>query len=110
MSSFGFDRERSGHGEHLLLAARERAGDLPPPLREAREAREGALEDVRERGAGVGRHAQVLHDREVREHAAALGHDAQAVAHEVVGASDPVIGVPSIADGAGVGRAGPMPP
>ena len=42
----GLGRERPGHREHLLLAARERARGLLAPLAQARELRERELEDV----------------------------------------------------------------
>ena len=42
-SSFGSRHQRARHREHLLLAARERAGDLVAPLLQAREALRTAL-------------------------------------------------------------------
>ena len=47
--------------------------------------REGVLLDVAARGPGVGHHPQVLGDRQVREHAAALGDGAQPGAGQGVG-------------------------
>jgi hypothetical protein len=65
--------ERPGDGQHLLLAAGQGAGQLPPPLGEQREVRVHAVElpavDVAE---DVGAHLHVLVDRHHREHPAAL--------------------------------------
>src|ERR1019366_4275382 len=72
--------ERSPDGEHLLLAARERARLLPAPLRERRKVLVDALEERLE-GAAIARaaaaarpEAEVLLRREVGERAAPLGH------------------------------------
>ena len=43
--------EGAPHGEHLALAAREGAGELPSPLAQAREEREHLLERRRDRRA-----------------------------------------------------------
>ena len=78
--------ERAADGEHLLLAARERAGGLTAPLPEDREEGEDALE-VRLHGgpvaARVGADRQVLLDGEAREHLAALGREAHAARDEL---------------------------
>ena len=74
-------------GEHLLLAARERARALPRPLLEPREHGEHAFE-VRlvVRAAVHGRaHLQVLADRHAREHAAPLGRLREAEPRDFVG-------------------------
>ena len=66
--------QAAGHRQHLLLAARHRAGQLVAPLAEAREAAVGDRPRRRaQRRARVGHHAQVLAHGEVREDAAALG-------------------------------------
>src|SRR6266508_4951453 len=72
----GIGSERSGHRQHLLLAAGHRAGELVASLAESREARVGDVLDGRPRPAGVGRHAQVVANREVREDATTLRHGA----------------------------------
>ena len=77
--------EAAGHGEHLLLAARQGAGHLADALAEAGEAGDGRLDDLARRHAAVGGHAQVLADGEVAEHAAALGDGAQPEPGERVG-------------------------
>ncbi|MCS6766214.1 MAG: hypothetical protein MO847_07255 [Candidatus Protistobacter heckmanni] len=73
--------ERAGHGEHLLLAAGERAGELPGAFPQAREDVEHALDVLRHAGfvaAQVGAHLQVFQDAHAREHAAPLRHHDQA--------------------------------
>ena len=72
--------------EHLLLAARQRAGDLLAPLPQPRELRERPGPRRRRTSVPrVGRHPQVLAHREVREDAPALGDQAHAGAGERVG-------------------------
>jgi hypothetical protein len=78
--------DRTGHREHLLLASRQRPGELVPSLAEAGELRERALAHVGERRAGVRAHPQVLGDRQVGEHAAPLRHETHAGARERVAA------------------------
>ena len=84
----GPQHERARHREHLLLAARERAGLLRAPLLEAREVAVHALQ-VRLHGvlvlARVGAEAQVLLGGQVDEGAAAVGHMGDAQAHDVLG-------------------------
>ena len=66
--------ERSAHGEHLLLAARERTGDLLAALFETREA----LVDVRNARfnggvrLGVSAHFKVILDRHLQKDVAAF--------------------------------------
>ncbi len=79
------DGETAGEREHLLLTARERAGELAAPLAEPRELPVGPLLDVIHVDAGVGRHAQVLADREVRKDPAPLGDRAHAEPGQRVG-------------------------
>ena len=67
--------QAAGDRQHLLLAAGERAGALPPPLGEPREERQHALE--RRLGAGArarhhGAHLKVLADRHGGEDLAAF--------------------------------------
>ncbi len=69
--------ERAADRQHLLLAARERAGDLGDALVEPGEQREDALEiarDHRRVAARVGAHHEVLAHAQAIEDAAALGH------------------------------------
>ena len=74
--------QHAGERQHPLLTARERPGDLLPPLTEAREQLERALESVGDatppESAAEGQR-EVLLDRERAEHRAALGrvHDAE---------------------------------
>jgi hypothetical protein len=77
--------EAAGQGQHLLLAARQGAGQLPAPLPQAGEQREGHLADPLQRGAARRRHAQVVVDAEVREHRTALADVAHADAGQLVG-------------------------
>ena len=81
--------------QHLLLAAGQGAGQLLAALAEAREAGVGDLLELGRRRlapAGERVHQDVLADREVREHAAALGDEAHAGLGEAVdrGAGDVV--------------------
>src|ERR1700682_97767 len=81
------EQARVGHqpardGQHLLLAARERPGQLPDALAQAGKEREPPLEvllAVRARAARVSAHAQVLQHGHLGKDAAAFGHvdDAQ---------------------------------
>ena len=70
--------EGPGHGEHLLLAARQGAGRDPPPLLEGREDVEHVAGDGSVRSA---RDAEVLLHRQRGEEAAVVGdeHHAGAV-------------------------------
>src|SRR5260370_18829973 len=70
--------ERAPDREHLLLAAREGAAEAPRAGRELGEELEHPGDGPRVRAAAAvrgGRH-EVLAHREVREHLAALGHEA----------------------------------
>ena len=69
--------QRPAHGQHLLLAARQRAGDLRAALLEPREHLVGvvhALLHERLVVDRVGAHVQVLLDGQLREDAPPLGH------------------------------------
>ena len=70
-------REPAPDRQHLLLAARERAGELVAPFREDRKE----LQDHRQRFAeprlalaGVGAHFEIFHHRHRGEHLAPLRH------------------------------------
>ena len=81
-------QQRAADGEHLLLAARERARLLAPPLGEPREIAEHALEVLPHRapvGADIGAEAQVLLDRQIGEGAAPVGHMRDAEARDRLG-------------------------
>src|SRR6267143_2191921 len=74
--------QRARNGEHLLLAAGERAGDLLAALPQARKAcvlRLGVAAAER-----VGAHGKILLHRELAENAAPLGHHHQALARQRV--------------------------
>ena len=76
----------AGQGEHLLLAAGHRPGELDAPLAEPGEAGVGQLLDLVEvGGAGEGDHPQVLPHGEVREDATPLGDRAHADPGQGVG-------------------------
>ena len=79
--------EGAADGEHLLLAARQRARHLHPPLLEAREGGEDALHVLGDPaiGAGVGPHLQVLEHGQAIEDAPPLGHMGDPAEHDVVG-------------------------
>ena len=83
--------QRSGHGEHLLLATAHAAARAVGHLAEVGEELEQLLGRPQRRGAAVGplaaglaAHLEVLHHREVGEHAPVLGHEAQAQARRMV--------------------------
>ena len=75
-------------GEHLLLAARQRAAGLAAPLRQHRKEREHLVEQAAAlffgHAVAVEAGAQVLHHREQAEDAAVLRHIADAAARELV--------------------------
>ena len=75
-------------GEHLLLAARQRAAGLIAPFRQHREIGEHLVEQraalVLGNAVAVEAGAQVLHHREQAEDAAVLRHIADAEAGELV--------------------------
>ena len=82
----GVGGQAAGHGEHLLLAARQRAGQLVDRApRAGGSGRRPAARRRPRRTPRVGGHAQVLADGEVAEHAAALGDGAHAEAGQRVG-------------------------
>jgi hypothetical protein len=76
------------HRQHLLLAARQRAGELRAALGQHREVPVRASQILGEAAAAatrVGAQAEVLLDGEVHEGAAALRHVRDAAAHHVFG-------------------------
>ena len=80
--------ERAADGEHLLLAAGERARPLATPLGEAGKVSVDALEhglDVGLVAARVGAQAKVLLGRQVGEGTAALGDVRDAQTRDVLG-------------------------
>ena len=82
--------QAAGQRQHLLLAARQRAGQLAAPVAELGES--GRRRPPRPQptaGGDPGRHAQVLAHGQVGEHAPALGDEAQPPRrHRVAGAVD----------------------
>src|SRR6185295_17254895 len=79
--------ERPPDRQHLLLTARQRAGPLLGPRGQHREVLGDHLQVLRDPvgvAAGVGAHAQVLADREEREHLAALRYVGEAEARDPV--------------------------
>ena len=80
----GVGGEPAGHRQHLLFAARQRAGELAAPFGETREARVRDLLDLVQGAARERAHAEVLAHGQVREDALALGHEAEARAGELV--------------------------
>src|SRR5207245_6222419 len=92
--------ERARDGQHLLLAAGERAARLLLALGEHWEVAVHALEVLRDTAAPaprVGAQAQVLLDGEVHERAAPLGRVADAEPHQVFRRA-PVDALPREAD------------
>ncbi len=86
----GAGHERPADGEHLLLAARERAGELPLPLLEDGEERVHALEVARpprarrpRRDLHVRAEEEVLPHRHRREDLPPLGHERAAEGDDV---------------------------
>ena len=79
--------KRAGDGEHLLLAARERAATLGAPLAEDGKDAEHALEVfVEMTGRGRGRaHLQVLQHRHAGEDAPPFRRMGDAAAHDAEG-------------------------
>ena len=82
----GAAHEGATHGEHLLLAAGERARHLVHALLEAREVLVDKLKRllVLGVGAGVATHVEVLGDGHVREDAASLGAQGKAALDDLV--------------------------
>ena len=72
----GFGHQAAADGEHLLLAARQRAGALRTALAQAREDRKHALAVLRaaRAGAPVAAEIEILAHREIGEDAPALRH------------------------------------
>ena len=82
----GAGHERPPHRQHLLLAARERAGELRAALVEEREEPVDALEVVLEVVlAQIRAHLEVLEHGHGREHAPVLGDDRHAEPDPVAG-------------------------
>src|SRR5262249_15872039 len=84
----GVAHERAGDGEHLLLAARQRARALVPALLETREQPEDALPRpcAPPRAAPrLARHLQVLAHGQIREDPAVLRHVADAASGHAKG-------------------------
>ncbi len=79
--------QRPGDGQHLLLAARQRARLLGTPIGEPRErlVPQGEIHVDLAVATHVGAGAQVVLDREIGERAAALGHLGDAEAHDRIG-------------------------
>jgi hypothetical protein len=80
--------QRARDRQHLLLAARQRAGLLLDALLEPREIAEDAVAlggDHALVPVGVGRDAQILVDRQRGEGAAALGHVSDPEPHDLLG-------------------------
>src|SRR5947207_571567 len=84
-------KEGSGNGQHLLLAARQRAGLLGAALAQAGEVAEHALHIAAHvgtgsaRGPGLRAQAQVVLGAELGEGAAPVGHMAHALARDALG-------------------------
>ena len=77
----GLAHQAAADGEHLLLAAGQRAGRLALALRKLRKQREHAIEILRLVGARPRQHRahlQVLQHGQRRKHLAALRHLADA--------------------------------
>ena len=82
----GIGHQRAADGQHLLLAAGERARHAARACRQRWEQLEDALDGPRLDGAAAvgGRGEQVLADGEVREDLPAFGHQAQARLRDAV--------------------------
>ena len=81
--------QRAADRHHLLLAARQGAGELAQPLLDAREQREDAFEILVKFGsarAGVSAHFEVFVDRHAREQPPRFEHRGDAAAHPLGGA------------------------
>src|SRR5438094_941350 len=78
----GVRHQRAGDREHLLLAARERNGDLVPALAQAWEERRHGVERPQHRqvtARPASGHREILAHGEALEDPAALGHERDAV-------------------------------
>ena len=87
--SLGSGHQRAADRDHLLLAARQGAGELLEPLLDAREEREDAGQIFVELGSAaprIGAHLEIFVDRHAREKAARLEHRRDAAAHPLGGA------------------------
>ena len=74
--------EGAPHGEHLALSAGEGAGELPPPLAQARKEREHLLERRRDGASPLGAakegaEPQIVLDAHAREKLALFRHEAE---------------------------------
>ena len=76
------------HRQHLLLAARQRAGGLGPAFFQGGEPREQRLEVAGDRGmvaAQIGAGSQVFGHRHLRKHQPVLRHQGDAAADDAIG-------------------------
>ncbi len=87
----GIGRQRPGHGEHALLAARQRARQLLAPAGQRGEPLEGrsSTQATLQPGPAERVHEQVLRDRQVREDRSALGDHADAGPGQLLGGVPP---------------------
>ena len=79
--------QRAPHGQHLLLAAGKRAGQLRAPLAQAGKEREDALQVLCDGGLVVARegaHFEVFHDGQHGKHVPAFGHQHDAFFDDAV--------------------------
>ncbi len=82
---FRVAHQRAADGEHLLLAAGERAGGLLHAFFQPRENRENVIAVLRvQRGVvlQIGAHREILVDGEIRENHPALRHMAKSARHD----------------------------
>ena len=80
--------QRARHRDHLLLASRQRTGDLVEAFADAWEQAEHPLEigcDLCLVDAGEGAHLEILEHRHAREQAARFGHGRDAAADPLGG-------------------------
>ena len=87
--SLGRAIKRAADRDHLLLAARQGAGELAEPLLDARKEGEDARQIVVEFGAArarIGAHLEVLVDRHARKQPPRLEHRGNAAPHPLGGA------------------------
>ena len=100
----GVGHEGAAHGQHLLLAAGEGAGHLPPPLLEPGELLIYPLQVGGDGGIGLGEgaHLQVLLHGHLLKDPAAFRHLGQAVGHQL-GGGHVLDGLAQELDGPGAG-------